>query len=89
MSKNKWGYERVILNKKARDILTGVIGEIKQKAELADVVIDDVSIATTFDEKGNMWFELGFYHNNEKRTMVSNDVDDFDNKFVDFLFSVK
>jgi hypothetical protein len=89
MSKNKWGYERVILNKKARDILTGVIGEIKQKADLADVVIDDVAIATTFDEKGNMWFELGFYHNNEKHTMISSDVDDFDNKFIDFLFSVK
>ena len=89
MSKNKWGYERVILNKKAKDIVGEVIGGIKQKAELAGVKIEDVAIATVLDEKNNMWFELSFWHDEKKHSMVSNDVDDFDKKFIDFLFSVK
>ena len=46
-------------------------------------------MATVLDEKSNMWFELSFWSDEKKHTMTSNDIDDFDTKFIDFLFSKK
>ena len=89
MSKNRWGYERVILNVKAKEVILKAIQKLKMQADLAGVKIEDVSMATVLDEKSNMWFELSFWSDEKKHTMTSNDIDDFDTKFIDFLFSKK
>ena len=89
MSKNRWGYERVILNAKAKEVILKAVEKLKLQADLAGVKIEDVSLATILDEKSNMWFELSFWSDEKKHTMTSNDIDDFDTKFIDFLFSKK
>ena len=89
MSKNRWGYERVILNVKAKEVILKAVQKLKLQADLAGVKIEDVSMATILDEKSNMWFELSFWSDEKKHTMTSNDIDDFDTKFIDFLFSKK
>ena len=89
MSKNRWGYERVILNVKAKEVILKAVQKLKLQADLAGVKIEDVSMATVLDEKSNMWFELTFWSDEKKHTMTSNDLDDFDTKFIDFLFSKK
>jgi len=89
MSKNRWGYERVILNAKAKEVILKAVQKLKLQADLAGVKIEDVSMATVLDEKSNMWFELNFWSDEKKHTMTSNDIDDFDTKFIDFLFSKK
>ena len=89
MSKNRWGYERVILNAKAKEVILKAVEKLKLQADLAGVKIEDVSLATILDEKSNMWFELSFWSDEKKHTMMSNDIDDFDTKFIDFLFSKK
>ena len=89
MSKNRWGYERVILNVKAKEVILKAVQKLKLQADLAGVKIEDVSMATVLDEKNNMWFELSFWSDEKKHTMTSNDIDDFDTKFIDFLFSKK
>ena len=89
MSKNRWGYERVILNAKAKEVILKAIQKLKMQADLAGVKIDSVSMATVLDEKSNMWFELSFWSDEKKHTMTSSDIDDFDTKFIDFLFSKK
>lgn len=89
MSKNRWGYERVILNVKAKEVILKAVQKLKLQADLAGVKIEDVSMATVLDEKSNMWFELSFWSDEKKHTMTSNDIDDFDTKFIDFLFSKK
>ena len=89
MSKNRWGYERVILNVKAKEVILKAVQKLKLQADLAGVNIEDVSMATILDEKSNMWFELSFWSDEKKHTMTSNDIDDFDTKFIDFLFSKK
>lgn len=89
MSKNRWGYERVILNVKAKEVILKAVQKLKMQSDLAGVKIKDVSMATVLDEKSNMWFELSFWSDEKKHTMTSNDIDDFDTKFIDFLFSKK
>ena len=89
MSKNRWGYERVILNVKAKEVILKAVQKLKLQADLAGVKIEDVSMATILDEKSNMWFELSFWSDEKKHAMTSNDIDDFDTKFIDFLFSKK
>lgn len=89
MSKNRWGYERVILNVKAKEVILKAVQKLKLQADLAGVKIEDVSMATVLDDKSNMWFELSFWSDEKKHTMTSNDIDDFDTKFIDFLFSKK
>ena len=46
MSKNRWGYERVILNAKAKEVILKAVQKLKLQADLAGVKIDSVSMAT-------------------------------------------
>ena len=79
----------MILNAKAKEVILKAVQKLKLQADLAGVKIEDVSMATILDEKSNMWFELSFWSDEKKHTMTSNDIDDFDTKFIDFLFSKK
>ena len=88
-SKNKWGYEFRILNYKAREVISRTIEKLKSYADLAGVKIDSVEIAIIYDENQVLKFELHFWHNEKKYWFSSIDLDNFENKFVEFLGSAK
>ena len=89
MGKRTSVYSHVILNYKAKQLISETIGDLEEKAKLADVAIDDISIATVCDKNGNIYFELKFWHNDKLHTLVSNDLDGFEKKFIEFLFGAK
>ena len=88
-SKNKWGYEFRILNYKAREVIGKTIQKLKSYADLAGVKIDTVSIATIYTDLQELKFELKFWHNEKLYSFSSIDLDNFENKFVEFLGSAK
>ena len=89
MGKRTSVYSHVILNYKAKEIVKEVIDDLEEKAKLADVKIDTVAIGTVCDKDGNIYFELKFWHGEQLHTLVSNEINGFDKKFIEFLFDVK
>lgn len=89
MSKKSWEYQHVILNYKAKELITGVIRKMKVQAELAGVEMKSVEVATIYGEDQMVKFEMTFYSDGNKVVLRTLDLEDFENKFIEFLFSAK
>lgn len=86
-------YSHVILNYKAKELVRETIEGLEEKAKLAGVKIRDVEVATVCDKEGNIYFELRFGHyvghGSLMNTLVSENLEGFEKKFIEWLFSVK
>ena len=80
----------MILNYKAKELMTSVIKKLKIQAELAGVEMKSVEVATIYGEDQMVKFEMSFYSDGGNRiTLRVLDLEDFENKFIEFLFSAK
>lgn len=89
MGKRTSVYSHVILNYKAKELIAETIEGLEEKSKLAGVKLDSMAVATVCDKVGYIHFELRFWHNEQLHTLVSNEVNGFDKKFIEFLFSAK
>ena len=90
MAKKSWEYQHVILNYKAKELMTSVIKKLKIQAELAGVDMKSVEVATIYGEDQIVKFEMSFYSDGGNRvTLRVLDLEDFETKFIEFLFSAK
>ena len=90
MAKKSWEYQHVILNYKAKELISSTIQRLKVQAELAGVEMKSVEVATIYGEDQMVKFEMSFYSDGGNRvTLRVLDLEDFENKFIEFLFSAK
>ncbi len=90
MAKKSWEYQHVILNYKAKELMTSVIKKLKIQAELAGVEMKSVEVATIYGEDQMVKFEMSFYSDGGNRIVLRVlDLEDFETKFIEFLFSAK
>ena len=89
MAKKSWEYQHVILNYKAKELISSTIQRLKVQAELAGVEMKSVEVATIYGEDQMVKFELSFYSGEKLVTLRTVDLEDFETKFIEFLFSAK
>lgn len=89
MAKKNWEYQHVILNYKAKELIGSIIQRLKVQAELAGVEMKSVEVATIYGEDQMVKFEMSFMSYGNKVVLRVLDLDDFEKKFIDFLFSAK
>ena len=90
MAKKSWEYQHVILNYKAKELISSTIQRLKVQAELAGVEMKSIEVATIYGEDQIVKFEMSFYSDGGNRIVLRVlDLEDFENKFIEFLFSAK
>ena len=90
MAKKSWEYQHVILNYKAKELISSTIQRLKVQAELAGVEMKSVEVATIYGEDQMVKFEMSFYSDGGNKIVLRVlDLEDFENKFIEFLFSAK
>ena len=80
----------MILNYKAKELISSTIQRLKVQAELAGVEMKSIEVATIYGEDQMVKFEMSFYSDGGNKIVLRVlDLEDFENKFIEFLFSAK
>lgn len=87
--KGSWVYSPVILSQKSKELIEEVFESIKYNSEMANVEVKNMRVATVYNEYKNMSFELRFSSYGKEVVLYANDLEDFNIKFIEFLFKQK
>lgn len=82
-------YSPVILNSKAKEVISNVFRDIKSHAELAKVKISFLKMSVVMDEKNDISYVLSFYHGSVHKKLECLAIEDFNMKFIEYLFENK